>query len=281
MSKSAHKQEPALPGENPTQDHRIGIEFLGQAYFLNRRRPSYMPNTEPELINWIRQYTSTAHAKKADFPAVFGGTSNSTFSVSVLEGMLSRIDNALGSLGVIPGVQRGITAYKNILLYNHEHGPVTAPRAEPNMVPPETAPSNFSGLVGIIMQQVDLLIQQPGYNQAIGRQFGIIPTERPSVDPATFDPQATARSTGGVVVITARSPRGLRGVDMLEIKCDRGSGVVEMVGTTTHATFTDHHDLPERRTHWIYYVNYIDRNGVPVGIQSVVDILVQSMTRAS
>jgi len=276
MSKSTHKQEPALPGENPTQDHRINIEFLGQAYVLNHHRPSYMPGTEPELINWIRQYTSTAHAKKPDFPPVFGGNSQSTFSVTALEGLLSRIDNATGSLGVIPGVQRGVTAYKNILLYNRDNGPVTAPRAEPNMVPPETAPSNFSGLVGIIEQQVALLIQQPGYNQAIGRQFGIIPTEGPVVAPQDYDPNASGVFRGGAVVISARPPRRFRDATVLEIRCDRGNGQVEFVGLTSNGTFTDHHELPERPTVWIYHVGYLDRGGVGVGIQSRVEVAVQA-----
>jgi len=274
MAKKAHKQEPALPGENPTQDHRISIEFLGQAYVLNHRRPSYMPSTEPELINWIRQYTSTAHAKKADFSAVFGGNSQSTFSVSALEGMLSRIDNALGSLGVIPGVQRGVTAYKNLLLYNHDNGPITAPRAEPNMVPPETAPSNFSGLVGIIRQQVDLLIQQPGYNQAIGRQFGIIPTPSSPIDPATLDPQLLARIIGAAVELRFRSPAAISGVDVAQIWCAHGNEERHFVASTSRASFLDTFPMPAARTTWTYYVWYTNAAGIRLGAESEASVIV-------
>ena len=68
------------------------------------------------------------------------------------------------------------------------------------------------------------------------------------------------------------------GVDMVEIRVDRhdGAGIV-FVAITTHARFTDHHELPAERTIWTYYLNFITRDGIPVGVQSVCEVVGQVM----
>ena len=269
-----HKEAPVLPGENPTiEEHRINTDYLGTAYALSRATPRYMPSVEKELINWIDQYISTANANRMAFPDVFN--KGVPYSVFALVAMRERLDEAYRSLDVLPGTQRAVTAFKNIVLFNRDHGRVAPPLPEAGWIPPTAAVN--TGLVASIAAQVALLRTQPGFNEVLARQFGILPTPAPSVDPATLDPAATARFTGGVVELAFRSPRGIRGVEMAEIRCDRGDGHVHLVGTTTHARFTDHHDLPAAnvRTTWTYWVCFVDRDGTPVGQQSVCDVTVQ------
>ena len=116
----------------------------------------------------------------------------------------------------------------------------------------------------------------------MARQFGILPTRSSSPDPATLDPQASARFTGGEVIVTFRSPGGLRDVDVAEIRCDRGDGHVHLLGTTTFARFVDHHDIPQPPTVWRYFVCYLSRAmGNPIGLQSECYVTVQGRVTTS
>ena len=148
------------------------------------------------------------------------------------------------------------------------------------MVPPTEAVQ--TGLVATIVAQVELLRRQSNFNEVVARQFGILPTVSSAPDPATLDPQSTARFTGGEVVVSFRSPRGLRDVDVAEIRCDRGDGHVHLLGTTTYAHFTDHHEIPQRPTVWRYFVCYLSRaTGNPIGLQSECHVTVQGRVTTS
>ena len=100
MSKSSHRNEPALPGENPTVES-LNASLLGNVYALNRGRPNYMPSgSERELINWIDNYISTANANRTTFPNVFSGTF--PFSGHALVVMRERLGEALTAIDVLP-----------------------------------------------------------------------------------------------------------------------------------------------------------------------------------
>jgi hypothetical protein len=173
MKDTAHKKAPALAGENPTvEEHRTNADYLGNAYALSRPRTNYLPSTERELVNWIDQYISTANVNRQTFPEVF----NSAFPYSApqLVVMRERLAEAFRSLDVLPGIQRGVTAFKNIILFNRDHGGVQPPRSEVGMVPPTEATS--TGMIAAIVAQVNMLRQQPGFNEVVARQFGILPT---------------------------------------------------------------------------------------------------------
>jgi len=274
MSKEP-KQEPSIVGENPTVgEHSANVSLMGTSYVLHKFNVSFIPRSEREMLFWLAQYVNTARTYRLDFPAVFNA-SDYRFSFHVLEALFQRVQEAFASLDTLPGVLRAVTAWKNILLYNRSHDPVPAPRPERDMLPPTDAAR--TGLLSIIVEQVRLLRQQPNFNEAIGRQFGIIPTPAPAPDPATLNPNASARFTGGLVELSFRSPNGIRGVEFAEIRCDRGDGHVHLVGMTTHARFTDHHDLPAAgaRANWVYHLCYVDRSGNFVGQESIVDVTVQ------
>jgi len=277
MAHSTNKKEPSLPGENPTVDvHNAAL--MGNVYALSRTTPNYMPSTERELINWIDQYISTMNANRTTFPNVFSGTG--VFSGFALVQMRERLAEALASLDKLPGIQRGVTAFKNIILFNRSHDRVPPPRTEVGMVPPTEA--TMTGMVAMITAQVNLLRQQDGFNEVLARQFGILPTASSSPDPATLDPQASARFTGGEVIVSFRSPGGLRDVDVAEVRCDRGDGRVQLLGTTTYARFTDHHAIPQPPTVWRYFVCYLSRaTGNPVGVQSECHVTVQGRVTSS
>jgi len=288
MNHNTSKKEPSLPGENPTQDiDSHNISYMGIAYVVDRHTPPYMPDREHELRHWINQYMATATAYEEKFTTVFTADG---MSLAVLRTMLERIGDAWTSLTELPGYQRSITAYKNIMLYNRKCNAAGSqgagygarlpiPEMEAGIELPTASSSGGSGIVALIARQVDALRVHPIWNEFFARQFGVLPTPSSSEDLTSLDPQASATVTGlgGAVEIVARSPLGIRGVDMLQISVDRhdGAGVV-LVGTSTHARFTDHHALPVARTNWTYYVQFIDREGIPHGAVSVADVVVQA-----
>jgi len=274
MSTQEHKKAPVLPGENPTvEERRINTAYLGQTYALTRSTPNYMPNSERQLNDWLRQYISTAQANRMNFPTVFN--TGVPYSVFALAAIMDRIDEAHKSLDILPGTLRAVTAFKNILYFNRATGPLAAPRPETGWIPPTDAV--HTGIVSMIAAQVELLRRQPGFNEVLARQFGILPTPAPHPDLATVDPEATARFDGGEVILNFRSPRRIRGVDVVQILCDRGNGHIELVGTTTHTRFVDAHELPPagQRATWWYYICYLSPSGTRLGIQSDVSVTVQ------
>jgi len=227
---------------------------------------------------WLANYVACAVQHTGIFPAVFNVSSaGSIFNAALIQGIFNRLVQTYAALDLLTPYQRGLTAFANILQFNRETVPVTPPRAEPSMTL-STSRSDHSGLIGIVEKQVDLLRRQPTFTEVIARQFGILPTTAPFVDPSTFNPDAQGRFTGGAVIISFRAPSGLRGVDMAEVRVDRNDGTgIHLLGTTTHARFTDHSALPAdgARAVFTYYICYLDRDQMYIGQQSIVDVTVQ------
>ena len=284
MAKSNHKSElppasaDAVACDAATEEHNIVEEasLLGASYTLisHGNRPNWMPREEKAFMVWAAGYVSAARAFRLEFPAVFNA-SDFRFSFHVLETLFTRVQEAIASVTIITDLRRAVVAYKNILVGNREHGAIPLPRSETGMLP--TVAPTHSGLVALIVGQVALLRQQAGFNESVAKQFGLVAPATSHPDLATLNPNASARFTGGVVELTFRSPAGIRGVEFAEIRCDRGDGHVHMVGTTRHARFTDHHDLPAAgaRANWQYHVCYIDRSNNFVGQESIADVTVQ------
>jgi len=254
----------------------MDIEAHAEMLSISKSLPAYVPSTLPLLLNWIDSFLGAARGATAEFPAVFNASG--IYNVHRATALRQLIADCTASLEGITTYQRGVTALRQRLLYRREMDAIAnVPRPDPAMILPAATTSPISGLAHIVVAMAEMLKKQPNYKEDVhGRQFGLLPQGAPPVDPATLDPQVSGRFTGGEVVLTFRSPRDLRGVDVAEIKCDRNDGTGEQfIGSTVRARFTDHHDLPAGRAVWSYAVCYKNASGVYVGRRSLVDVVIE------
>ena len=251
----------------------------GSIYVISRNLPDYMTwhgRDKLAVLRWIAQYLSAAQANVTRFPAVFN--SAGIYSVFRTRALYDRILEAQAAADKLHWLQRALTRWENLLFFHRDHAvPVLPPVAEAGMLPTNDA-ALFTGIVGMIVAQVALLRSQVGFNESLAGQFGLLPPPpAPAPDPATFDPAATAHFNGGWVEIRLRSPRSrhLPGVEFAEIRVDRGDGKVHLIGTTAFSRFADHHEVPEIRTLWKYWVCYTTRDNAPLGRQSTCEVVVE------
>ena len=285
MSEKHIKKDPVIPGENATVDeHTLVLD--GISYRLRRPTAVWLPTTEKLLRPFIDQFISSGMAYRSTFPAVFAQL-HAPYNINELQAARDNLNATYASQERLVGTQRAVTGFKNLQLWNSDFAAVPAPKQEAGLLPPNDA--RVTGIVHIILAMADLLVQQPGYEAAtIGRQFGIVPTPGSggggSVDIATLSPGCSARFDGNSVRLSFRSPRGISGIEMVQILCDRGdgSGKIEFVATTTHASFTDHHDLPPagQRATYVFYTCFLDRSFQPIGQQSECDVVVSGRVTA-
>jgi len=272
-----HPHAPALQGDDPSI---AGIDLfaMAEAQAISRSLPNYVPSTLPLQLNWLDTFIGAALGSVTLFPAVFNSTG--IFNIHRLRTARDVYSAVTTSREALVSHQRAMTAMALRLLYRREMDAIAAfPRPDPAMVVPSATTSPVSGMLHIAVAMAEKMKTEPNYKEDVhGRQFGLLPQAAPSPDPATLDPQPSAAFTGGAVVLTLRSPQRVPGVTMAEIYVDRNDGLgTHKIATTIHARFTDHHDLPAARTLWAYYVNYIDRDNIPVGVQSTATVVVQAM----
>ena len=260
------------------------IQYMGSAHALDRHTPSYMPSKIGPLLVWIDQYIATALANRPVFPLVFA-QNTAPYSIGIVNQMRDALKPPLKSLELIHDYVSSQNAYKNILIYNREDTPVTSPVAEAGLTPGQVV-SPHSGIVRMIDAQVQKLRLDPKFTEVYAKQFGILPIEKPAVPSAEYDPEATATREGDFIVIKARAPRNFRDAAYLEIRVDRhasehgvGTGAmghVDLLGSIASGTYIDHEPMPSKPCVWVYYVNYVDRHGNRLGIQSVCEVAVQA-----
>jgi len=283
MSKTdhPHHSDPTLsPGADPSihaasVEHRAALERLAASVAHNPPRAPYLPTTEHGRRLWISSFLSVANASRLTFPTVFNA-SDWRFNLRTLEAIWAVYLEYIAALEAVTPLQRFLTMSKNALLNaSPEAVQLPPPRPMPAIYPKTTA--LHVGIVGVIIGMVDALRSLPNFTEADARAFGVLPQSAPHPDPATLDPEASARFTGTVVELTFRSPRSIRGVDLVQVLCDRGDGTgVHSVGTTSRSRFTDHCELPAPnvRAAWTYFCCFLDPSGNPVGQQSVCDVTV-------
>ena len=286
-SRNAPQKSPSIAGETPTVDEHT-LKLHGLASRVNKPTAFWLSRNEREAAIQAATFIAAAHSYATTFPAVFRATM--PFNVQALAAMFDRYQEGIAAQERLVSAQRATTGFKNGVFWGTGDGGST-PAGYPSLAAPRTAVGGFvpptdamhTGVVPCMLAMADLLVKQPGYEpDTIGRRFGIVPTASSgggAPDPSTLSPGGEARFTGSDVVISfTRAPSGIRGVEMVQILCDRGSGAgVEFVATTTHASFTDHHPLPPAgvRATYVYYLCYLDRAFNTVGIQSECDVTVQ------
>jgi len=271
-----HKKDPSLgddPSVSPAEEHRLSVDFNGAHYVTSRHTPAWMPRPLHLLAPWLDAFIATMNSTRTVFPEVFSG--QFPYSAHLLTQARDAYASGAASRESLAGLQRFVTMWMNIVMFGRpERVLLDPPRAEAGMLPPAAAPA--IGIVGVVTLMGEALARHPAWNEAYARQFGMLPSAGPSPDPETLDPGVSARLTGEGVVLSFRSPTNTPGVNMASIRCDRGDGHLHPVGTTTHARFTDHHDLPAERAVWRYVVEFITHAGTPVGQQSSCEIIVQA-----
>jgi len=290
MSENHHKKDPSIPGETPTVDeHTLALHGLSTR--INKPTAPWLSRNEREAAIQAQTFIAAGQTYRMQFPNVFNA-SGMPFNIIRVQTMFDRYQEAIQAQERLVSASKATTGYKNGVFWGTGTGgtttagypPLAAPRQQAGfMVPPTDA--EFTGIARAIIAMAELLVKQPGYEpETIGRRFGIVPTPGSgggAVDPSTLSPEGSARFTGSDVVLTYRAPSRIKGVEMVQILCDRGQGSggagVEFVASVTHATFTDHHPLPPagQRETWVYYLCFLDRQFNTVGIQSECDVTVQ------
>jgi len=284
MSKSEHRIDPTLsPGADPSihatsVEHRAALERLA-ATVLRRATPAFMPGPEHLLRQWVSSFLSVAAAARLTYPTVLNSSTDWRFNLHTVNNLWAVYLEYVAALEVVTPFQRFLTQTKNSILFAApERIELPPPRNVPELYPKSTAA--HVGVVGLIAGMAEALLALPNFTEAEARKFGFLPQPEAPVDPATLDPNATARFTGGEVIISLRSPRSIRGVDFAEIRCDRMDGAgIQPVGMTVSGRFIDHHDTPPAagRANWVYYVRFVDSGGRTVGRESVTDVTVQGI----
>ena len=241
-------------------------------YDLYTHLPNYVPRTEPERIAWLENFARAGDAYLATFPSILNATG--PVSIYRLKAALERLREALVAIKAVANHGKALTAWKNNILLNRTNGPVPAPIPEKGMTPTTEAAS--TGALGMAVEMAEALLKDPKFTKMHEEAFDLAPKHAPAPDPETLDPHVKAKFSGGQVVLAYRSPRNTPGADMVEIYANHGDGRLVRLATTTHAKFTDHHELPSdgTRTVWNYRVGFIDRTGATVGQQSLVEVTV-------
>ncbi|MDR1281223.1 MAG: hypothetical protein LBK99_10430 [Opitutaceae bacterium] len=150
--------------------------------------------------------------------------------------------------------------------------PVTTQPHDPATLGIDKTVTITAGLYRRLMANIDVLLENPKCTSEVKRQLFILAPEPSAPDLLALSPKAHVYFTGGEVILRGRLPKPARFWRILVDRAD-GAGVQE-VGTIAGATFTDHHELPEKPVAWTYTVELRDKNNVPVGKVSVVSLTV-------
>jgi len=247
--------------------------YLGTPHVLSKNIPAYMPGNIDALVPWIDNYLARAMTLSTKYPSILGGTSR--FPINTLNTTWNNVNAAIANVNLLVDWTRSWRAYRNILLFSRENS-VTPPLAAP---PAQTLRgiAQFPAIIGVVSAidwQVRMLRKDPAFNQTEADLLGIVPSAPHTPDPATLDPQVTARLIGGGVELRFRSPGHIRGVKVVEIWCQHGEGARHFVAATTRGSFLDTHEMPATRTTWTYYVWYANENGLRLGVESEASIIV-------
>jgi hypothetical protein len=150
--------------------------------------------------------------------------------------------------------------------------PVTTQPHDPATLGIDKTVTITAGLYRRLMANIDVLQENPKCTPEIKRQLFILAPEPVAPDLLALSPKAHVYFTGGEVILRGRLPRPARFWRILVDRAD-GAGTQE-VGTIAGATFTDHHELPEKPVAWTYTIELRDKNNIPVGKVSVASLTV-------
>jgi len=267
-------QETALePAGEPHNRYRP--EYLGRPYVLSTNIPNYMPRSEADLMDWIRNYLDVAKTYVDTFPDIFGP--EAPFPRQDVGNFRAGLVTARVAAREAEELARAWRAFTRIGLFATEHKqapPLTAPEITVNLT---TVYSwSLTGIVGIIDQQVRALRVHANFNQSIAEHLGIIPRPPTTPDSATANPNPRGRVDGVRVFLNFRSPAPIPGAVAVEIRVDRGDGVLHHLTTTGGSSFIDVHVMPANPTAWTYLFNYVDNRGEILGVTGSVTVIVQA-----
>jgi hypothetical protein len=165
------------------------------------------------------------------------------------------------------------TELQDLLLNAAYNEPIAFERINEKLFP--TAYTKVKGgLLGVLMEIEAALNNNEEYlqDQSIGILLGYILPPKSSPDLLKLSANATAKFTGGEVIISGKLPKPAKYLYILADRNDgHGQAFVEKIAG---AKYLDRHALPNHPVTWTYTVELQDKDGIALGKVSVVSVTV-------
>ena len=173
----------------------------------------------------------TWHATFAAEAAVTGTDYNlSAADVVQIQRDATNVSQVVNYSEAVDRFRQAVTAFRDAVLGGEPRLPVPAPPdAPPGLA---FAPGSLQGIEARTRHYVAVIKASPGYTQAVGESYGIVPPARGALGV----PSISASSLPGTKV---RLRIGKAGFAILAVDCRRAGGEWEQVGFSMRAVFVD------------------------------------------
>jgi hypothetical protein len=204
--------------------YHVKISFMSKNYFL--------PRADADKAIWLQNYSSK-------LPKYAGAYGISDAEVSDMLNASTDFNYWLNYQTQNDSFQQKLTQYKNDLRDGVANGAQAVPPSPPNIAgaPTVVQPGIFKRAAAIAA----LIKSRSNYNEADGKDLGIIGSEAAHTDVAAAKPVITLRLTSGGHPEIVWKKGDMDGID---IYVDRGSGQWQFLATDTYPNYTDTAPLP-------------------------------------
>lgn len=212
---------------------------------------NYLPSTDTGKMQWLNNFV----AKLPNYKETLGLTDET------LKECKADADNfayIIGGIETIRKYTQQVTAYKNLLRSGSSSGIITmapVPPTPPTPLLPGPARVDIFGRASKLVQTIK---NSKGYNEAIGKDLGII-GEETAKSLAEMKPILAYEMLAGHPNIKWKK----QGMDGIHIYVDRGDGKgYQFLATDTHPDYLDTYPLPAagQAALWKYKAIYIDND---------------------
>ncbi|MDR1303705.1 MAG: hypothetical protein LBK76_00635 [Verrucomicrobiales bacterium] len=190
---------------------------------------------------------------------------------------LKEVNNAVANLfncrEAVKQLAKYYTGLQDLLLNAQYNEPISFERINEKLFPAAYTKVK-GGLLGALMAIEAALNQNEEYlkDQSIGILLGYILPPQSSPDLLKLSADATAKFTGGEVIISGKLPKPAK---YLYLLVDRNDGHGQVFAEKiAGAKFIDRHELPNHPTTWTYTVELQDKDGIAIGKVSVTSVTV-------
>lgn len=129
---------------------------------------------------------------------------------------------------------QGVNAWKREVLSGK---PVGAPAPAPPTFPQNAPPNVNKGLLNTFFEFREMIMKQPGFEESIGEDLGIIGSHKTPPSAVSVRPELTTRAVPGFAVALGGS---MQGMDALRVEYATGNGSYVTVGFFTKKPGTVH-----------------------------------------
>lgn len=230
-------------------------------YFINNLNMSnpYLPADDFGKLGFMHNYAS----KLPTYAALFG------ISASALQQVIddaTNFDLGLKAVSAFQSFSKTVVSFKNFLRDGTTNATeIVNPPEEPAM--PAFTATVMGNIFGRWAKQIQTIKAHPNFTETIGKDLGIIGTDRPPVDPTTIKPVLGHTILAGKPNISWKK-QGHQGVHIYIDRSD-GKGYGAMPFTDTKPDFLDEYPLPAsgQTAIWKYKAIYIE-DDVEIGNMS-------------